>query len=511
MRPVDAPLANKAVNLRKRAAKGVFWTAASNWGNELTRLLLFMVLARLLTPEQFGLVALALVFIMLTQVVAEQGMADALVQRRRLDPEHLDSAFWMSVAVGLVLAALLAGLAVPIALLLGQADLAPVLAALAVAMPIGSLSLVQRAVLMRRMAFRSLALRTLISIAVGAACALAAALLGFGVWSLVVQHTVTPLVGMLVLWRVSDWRPRLRFSYAHFRDLFAFGVNVVGSRLLLTFSRRSDELFIGGFLGAASLGIYTVAYRMVRLLIQLTSSLVDQVAFPLYSRLQDEPTRRARAYYKTTSFAALLAFPAFTATLVMAPEFLTVLFGPQWEASVPIVQILSVLGVIQLLSQLNATLLRAAGKPAWQLAIIALTTMLKVAAFFIAVNYGLVAVAIAAACVGLLTAPAWYWAVHRLVPITAGGYLQTVKGPLLASAVAAAVMLALREALGESHVALTLIAALCAGGVAYVATVRLFARSLVDEALELARSALPRFPSPRRTKPVSAESAGSYR
>lgn len=497
----------EGVNLRKRAAKGVFWTAVSNWGNELTRLVVFIILARLLTPEAFGLIALALVFIMFTEVVADQGMADALVQRRQLDPEHLDSAFWMSLGVGVLLAALLVGLSVPIAGLVGEPELTPVLAALAASIPIFSLSLVQRAILTRRMAFKALALRTLISIAVGASCGVVAALLGFGVWSLVIQHTVSPLVGMIVLWRVSDWRPGLRFSYTHFRELFAFGIHVVGSRILTVFGRRSDELFIGGFLGAVSLGFYTVGYRMLKLLIHLTSSLMDRVAFPLYSRLQDEPQRLARAYLKTTSFAALLAFPAFTAVAVMAPEALTVLFGPQWDRAIPLVQILSILGVTQLLSHLNSTMIKSVGKPDWQLRIGMLVIVLKVVAFFVAVSFGLVAVAVAAAAVGVITLPVWYWALHRLVPITVGAYLGHIMGPVLASGAAAAAMLALRSGLADVPVAVRLVSCLAAGGVVYVTAIRLFARALADEAIDLARSALPSLPSLRRAQPAKAEPA----
>ena len=137
--------------LRRRAAKGVFWTAASNWGNELTRLLVFVILARVLDPKDFGLVAFALVFIGMTQVVADQGMADALVQRKDLDPAHFDSAFWMNVAFGIFLAAILAGLAIPISRAVGEPRLAPVVAVLALSIPISSLNLVQRALMTREL------------------------------------------------------------------------------------------------------------------------------------------------------------------------------------------------------------------------------------------------------------------------------------------------------------------------------------------------------------------------
>lgn len=478
-------LEDEGANLRARAAKGVFWTATSNWGNELIRLVIFALLARLLAPEDFGLVALALVFIGFTQVIADQGLADALVQRKHLDPMHLDSAFWMCIGFGVVLAGILSALAVPLALLFRQEALAPVLIALSLGIPIGSASLVQRAILTRQMAFRSLALRTLISIAVGAFFGIGAALLGFGVWSLVAQHIASPIAGLIVLWSVSGWRPCFAFSVAHFRDLAGFGIHIVNFRLLNYFTRRADELLIGAFLGAASLGFYTVGYRMIRMLFQLTSSLIDKVAFPLYSRLQDQPERFTRVYYKTTAFAALVALPAFVTSLVLAPEIVNVLFGPQWDKAVPVMQALTLLGVVQFLTYLNSNVVKALGKPAWQVVIVAVTAILKVIAFLLAVSHGIVGIAIAAVCVGYLVAPAWYWAVNRLAPITVGDYVAHIRGPVLASVLSGGAMFGMRQALGEGSPIVTIAGALGVGMAVFVAAILLFARPLANEAREL--------------------------
>ena len=477
--------------LRGRAAKGVFWTAASNWGNELTRLLVFVLLARVLDPKDFGLVALALIFIGMTQVVADQGMADALVQRKELDSAHYDSAFWMNVAFGLALAMIMAALAIPISHTVGEPRLAPVLAVLALSIPISSLNLVQRAVMTRELGFRSLALRTLVSVGVGAVVGVSLALIGFGVWSLVAQQLAISIAGVLVLWRVSNWRPRMVFSYGHFKDLFGFGSNVVGFRLLNYFNRTSDQLFIGSFLGAASLGFYTVGYRMLRLLFQVTSSLIDRVAFPLYSRLQGNAPRLVRAHYKSTAFAALIAFPAFTGTVALAPDFVPVVFGTKWMDSVPIMQILAFLGVVQFLTYLNGTMLKALGKPSWQMIIVVVTTVLKIAAFLIAVNFGIIAVAIATLCVGCVVAPAYYWTLHRLLPIRLGAYLGHLKGPLIASVLAGAAMFAIRGLLGDSHPLVTLLVGAAGGALVYIASIRIFSRALAAEALDLARRGMP--------------------
>ena len=485
------PKPRDGVSLRAHAAKGVFWIAASNWGDQFARLLVFAILSRLLDPEAFGLVALATVFIGFTEVIAEQGFVEALIQRKHLRPAHLDTAFWTSIGFGVLLAAALAALAVPIAMLLGDESLAPVLAVMSLVIPISGCSLVQRAILTREMAFRSLALRSLIAIGVGSVCGVSAALLGFGVWSLVVQIFAVQFTAAVVLWTVANWRPRLKFSYSHFRELFRFGKHVVGFRLLNYSNRNADNFIIGAALGPVSLGYYVVGYRILRLVIQITSNLIDKVAFPLYARLQDERDRFRRAYYKSASFAALVAFPAFIGILVLAPEIVLVLFGHKWSESVPVMQVLSVLGIIRSLSYLNSSTLTSLGKPSWRVVIVGITTILSVSAFLLVVRYGIVAVAIAAVCVELVVTPMSYWAVNRIVTIDFKAYFTHIKGPVLASVVLAAVMSVLRYMFRDADALLTLVAVSGVGMLSYITAIRIFAPRLAVEARALAGDALP--------------------
>ena len=479
------------VNLRTRAAKGVFWTATGAWGRQLAVFIVFAVLARLLEPADFGLVALAAVFVGFTNVIAEEGMVDALVQRKELERAHLDAAFWTGLAFALAMTVILAALAVPIASLLGEPDLAPVLVVLALAIPIGSASLVPRALLTRELAFRSLTMRSLAAITVGSIFGVTAALLGYGVWSLVVQNIVGVTTGTLVLWRVTDFRPRLTFSYAHCRQLLSFGSNVVGFRLLIYFTRRADELLIGAFLGPAALGFYTIGSRMVRMLIQVTSSLIDRVSFPLYSRLQDKPGRLRVAFYKSTSFATLIASPVFLAAAVLAPQVTEVFFGPKWADSIPVMQILSFFGLIQVLTYLNGTTIKALGKPGWLVIIVGITAALKVSAFLVAVQYGLIAVAVAAAAVGWIVAPLYYWGVRRLVGIGFSEYWRSLRVPVVGSILSAATMLALRLLLDDAQAFVVLAVAGAAGAAVYYATVRLLAPPLADEVRDLIGRGLP--------------------
>jgi O-antigen/teichoic acid export membrane protein len=487
--------------LGKRAVNGVFWTATSNWGDQISRLVVFMILARLLDPKSFGLVALALVFVGLVDVLADQGLVAALIQRKHLARIHLDTGFWMLVMVGLALMLALMVLAVPLAAALHEDALAPVLVVLAVVIPIGSLSSVQRALLSRDLAFRSLALRTLVAIAVGSAVGISAALLGFGVWSLVAQRVSEELVATVVLWRVVPWRPAFEFSVHEARELFDFGKHVVGFRLMNYANSNVDNFLVGAVLGPVALGFYALGYRILRLVIQLTSNLIDGVAFPVYAKLQDDPDRFRRAYYKSGAYAALLAFPGFTAILVLAPELVPVLFGPQWSKSIPVMQVLALVGIVRSVNYLNSSTLTGLGKPKWRVAIVGVTTLLTVTALLISVWFGIVAVAIATLIVAILVAPMPYRAVHRLVPYSFLRYLRGIALPFAASLALGITMLGVRRLMADRSDLATLVVAGASGFLVYAATLRIAARSLTDEAVALIGAAVPRRGS-RRQKPV---------
>ena len=480
-----------AGELRERAARGVFWTALGNWGTQLSAFLVFALLSHLLEPRGFGLVALASVFVGLIQVIASQGMLDAIVQREEVDPEHLDSAFWLSVGFSATLAAALAGGAYPLAHGLDEPQLAPVLAVLGLGLPIASAGLVQRAILLRRLAFRDLTLRMLAASLVGGVCGVGAALAGLGVWSLVVQNLTNITAGTLIVWRVTNWRPRFRFSRRHFRDLFAFGANVVGFRVINYFNRRADDLLIGAFLGPVALGLYSVAYRVLILVLEVTSSLIDAVAFPVFSRIQREQDRLRNAYYSASSFAALMIFPAFIGLMVTAPQIVEVIFGSKWKGSVPVMRVLALFGIVQALSYFTTTMLVSLGKPQWRIGIVALTAVLNVTGFLITVRHGIVAVAVSLTVVGYLTAPISFWALNRLVAVSWRAYLARVRGPAIAAGAMAAILIGLQRPLSSAPPSVALVLLVGAGLLTYVALVYLLDRSLATQAYAMVRKLVP--------------------
>jgi PST family polysaccharide transporter len=478
------------MSLRQKAAKGVAWTAIQNGGSQVVSSLVFFLLARLLGPEVFGLVAMAGIFLTFLQVFSEQGFAEAIIQRNKLEPEHLNTAFWTNLVVGLILTVFCIVAANLIAYLFHQPQLTPIIGWLSLSLLLGSFKATQEAILRRNFNFKALAIRTLLATLAGGTVGIAMALLGFGVWSLVAQQLVNQLVGVLVLWGASDWRPSLNISARHFKELFAYGINLVGMNFLNFLNQRADDLLIGYFLGPVALGYYAVPYRIMMLLTQLLPGSATQVALPMFSRLQENPERLRQAFYSAGQLTTLISFPIFFGLAVLAPECVPVLLGNKWIPSIPVLQVLSLFGATCAIVYFYGSIIMAMGKPSWAMQISLLNAVLSVVTFMIAVKWGIVAVALTVlirqCCVEFTVA---YWATHNLIHIEFATYLRKFTAPAAGSLVMITVLLGAKHFLSSSiNLYAELVIYVILGTLAYIATVFLVEPNLFTQSINLFKS-----------------------
>jgi len=481
------------MNLREKAVKGLAWSAVQKWGRAAVSTATFIALARLLPPEAFGLVALATVLTDFVEVFLDQGFSAAIVQRADLEREHLDTAFWISVLTSVLLTAGLIAASGFVASLYKEPGLAPVMRWLSLSFILLSLSGTQASILRRKLAFKSLAARSLAATTLGGVVGVGMAFAGFGVWSLVGQNLVRSLSGVIVLWRASDWRPGFNLSKKHYKDLFGFGIAVAGNNALKAVVRRSDDFLIGYFLGPTLLGYYTVGYRLLLVMIRVVTGIINSVAFATFSRLQQNRERMRRAFYKVTQYTSLLAFPVFLGMAALAPEMVLALFGDKWAPSIPVMQVLAFIGILQSVLFFNGSVMRACGKPSWELGVMFLTAVCSVIGFLLVVQQGIVAVAAAFVMVGYLLAPISYIAVRKLIQIDLRTYLWQFAPSLSASLIMVAVLLGLKYLFKDQS--LNLYLELCmyvlAGVLTYALVIGLTARSLFGQVLELVRLGLP--------------------
>jgi PST family polysaccharide transporter len=482
------------MSLREKAAKGIVWSVIQKWGRAAITILTFVALSRLLTPEAFGLVALAFVFMDFVEIFLDQGFSAAIVQRADLEPEHLDTAFWISILTGLLLTAGCIATSGLVASFFDEPRLAPVLNWLSISFILNALSTTQVAILQRKLAFKSLAGRSLAATSVGGVVGVGLAFAGFGVWSLVVQNLARGVAAAIVLWRASDWRPGFKVSTKHYKELFSFGISVVGNNVLNVLVRRSDDFLVGYFLGPTLLGYYTIGYRLLLVVIRLVTEITNTVVFPTFSRIQHQPERMRRAFYNVTQYTSLLAFPIFIGIAVLAPELVPAFFGEKWGPSIPVMQVLALIGILQSVLFFNGSVIRASGKPSWELGIMLLNTVCNVIGFLLVVRWGIVAVAASFVIVSYLVAPISYIAVRRLIQVDFRTYLWQFGPPLSASLIMVAVIVGLKYLFRDQalNLYLELSIYLLAGALTYTLVLGLTARALCLQVLELVSIVLPR-------------------
>ncbi|HEX3220470.1 MAG TPA: lipopolysaccharide biosynthesis protein [Candidatus Limnocylindria bacterium] len=503
--------------LRRKVAHGLTWTFIHTWGGQGLSLLVFLVLARLLTPSQFGLVALAAVFVALAQLVIDQGFGDAIIQRPTVTRGHIDTAFWVAVATGTLLAIIGVLAAGPLSVLLDEPRLTPILQVLSLLFIVSSLGSTQQALLRRELAFRSLATRGLLALAGGGAVGIVMAFLNFGAWALVGQQIAAALIGVVTLWTISPWRPGLEVSRQNFVELFNFGIKVVGSDVLTFLSRNTDNLLIGVFLGSRLLGIYAVAYRILDTSQKVLVSVSRRLAFPALSKLQGDPERMKRAYLKLTRIAGSAILPGYVGLALVAPEMTVFLFGFKWQDAGPVASILFLIGPVLSMQAFSTSLLTAAGYPDVVFRFRLITTVTNVVGFIIAVQFGkdILWVAVAYSVRGYLLLPLNLSWQNRYGGINTREYLAQLKGTILATLAMTAAVLGIKFGLG-SRVgnSMLLLLEVVTAAIVFVAVMWIANRTLLYEMLRVGRQSIPGinrlgrlFTSRRRAAAASREPA----
>jgi O-antigen/teichoic acid export membrane protein len=480
-------------DLRRGAMRGVFWTIVRAAGGQGTSFVVFTVLARLLAPADFGLIALASIYMALIQMIIEQGLGVAVVQRHELSQEHLDAAFWVNVGLGTLFAIITVVAAPLISALLGDERLTSVIRVLSLVFIIVGFRQIQVNVLKRRMQFRLIAIRTLIANVVGGIVGVGMALSGKGVWSLVGQQLAASGTGTAILWSVSGWRPKFRMPLGHLRQLWSVSLHAAANTLLSYARRRSSDFLIGSILGPAALGHMVIAQRLNHTVFRVITRTVSQVAFPTFSRVQHQPKRLLRVFLLVTRVVSVVSFPTFVALGALSSTIVPIFFGAKWNDSVPMMQIFAIGALYNSVGTFNGTVIGALGRTDLSFRLTLYGTALSMVFTYFTAPYGLVAVALGGISVSLIMAP--YTA--RVTQSLVGHDFKTYFRQLVPSGASAAIMFfailgvgALLRSRTSPYV--TLAAQIIVGGAVYVSALYVISKPSIDEFIELVRGALKR-------------------
>jgi O-antigen/teichoic acid export membrane protein len=368
------------MSLAKKAVHGMAWVALSTIIVRTLRFGTQIVLARLLDPSDFGLLAIGLLAINSMGLFRELGFGAALIYKKE-DSNYTaaNTAFLLLPVVASALFALAYMSAPYIASFFNNATVEPIIRILSLTFVISSFGTVPSMLLEKELEFKKKVLPETVPIAGYACVAIGLALLGYGVWSMVYGQIVSAVLMAVLIWMVSNWRPTFSFDRAVARELFAYGKHILGASVVAFIITNIDNAIIGKMLGMSALGFYAIAYTISNLPATQITHLVSRVAFPTYSKLQDDRDALKHAYLKTLKYVSMLSIPAAFGIFMIAPDFVSVVLGEKWMPAVVPIQILSIFGLSSSIVANNGSLRNSLGRPD----IAVKLTLLRIAIFII--------------------------------------------------------------------------------------------------------------------------------
>jgi Membrane protein involved in the export of O-antigen and teichoic acid len=401
---------------------------------QLFNLLITAILARLLLPEDFGLVGMSLIIIGLVSLINESGLATAIVQRKELEELHLFTAFWTNIATGILLYIGTFFLSPFIADFFKTEAVELVIKVAAISFMISSITIVHRSLLSRNLEFKTIAKTEIAGSLISGFIALYLALSGFGFWSLVAKNLINDLVVVSLTLLIYPWKPAIKFSRDKFNDLFGFGFNVIGGNMLNYFRQNLDYIIIGRVMGAELLGYYTLAYTLAVFPAVKVIPVITRVIFPAFSLLQDDNVRFRKGYMKLVSALSFFIMPALVGLAIVAPELIILVYGEKWAPTIIPLQILCIVGLIEATSQTTKSVFYAKGIPGTELKLNVAKIVISTCVILLGSSYGISGVAAALSLISLIYFSITQQIVNTIIQLSWKEYFNGTKEFIFAAA-----------------------------------------------------------------------------
>ena len=436
-------------DLKQKTLRGGVARICAQGATFVIRLVSLMVLARLLGPNDFGLVGMVTAFTGVLELFRDFGLSAAAIQRATVTEEQVSTLFWINVVVGVFLALLTAAMAPAIAAFYHEPRLFAVTAILAMAFLFNAAGIQHSALLQREMRFTALAVINTVGLIVGTIIAIAGAEAGFGYWALVAMTVILPLASTIGCWLTTAWIPGRPHRRAGIRSMLRFGGTLTVNGLIIYIASNLEKVLLGRFWGADAIGIYGRAFNLINMPISNLNSAAGEVGFSALSRLQDDPVRLKSYFLKGYSLVLAMTLPITVACALFADDAILVLLGPKWKEAAPIFRFLAPTILVFATANPLSWLLTSIGKIGRLLKMGLIIAPIMIVSYILGLPYGPKGVAFAYSAVMMLwLIPLIAWAVHGTV-VSFRDILLTVSRPLASSIVAGALAFGVRQACGQ--------------------------------------------------------------
>jgi len=470
--------------------RGAVWALGAQIGVQAIRFASVIVLARLLSPDDYGAAAIAVMIGAFSVTLGDLGYGLALVQASTASQRWASTACWCALGAGLLGSALAALGAYPAALVVDDPEVTALVVAGGLTLALVASASTSNALLQRSMSFGVIQGAGLAASAAAAACAIVAAVLGAGAWALVLQQVVLAAVTAAVLILAARWRPSLEFSRTAFRSLSKFALPLTGGHAFGVLQPLVTALLIGHLIGIKGLGIWTLSMAAVTVPLSLLSYPLAQVIYAAFARMRDNPERVAEVWVNGLTLLAAVVLPSLFGLIAVAPDLIPLAFGSQWISAVPVVQILAVYIMSRTLQTWNSPVMDAAGKPYIAMRLNALVLVMLPPGIWVGSQFGIEGVAIAFSLTALLCGEIPSFVITtRELSLSRLRVLGGLRGIVISSVAACLAIVFARQGLEaagieiEPRVALLVIV----GALVYICGLALFARTVAGELLQRVR------------------------
>lgn len=375
-------------NNSKSLKNAIAWSSVGQVGTQILSFAFGIVLARLLLPSEYGLLAMVVVFTGFAAIFKDLGFGAAIVQRKSINDIDLSTSFWLNAAIGCFLFVLFYLCAPLIAIFYDNILLTSLVRVVSINFIITSFAATHQSLLIKKVDFKTRTKVIIYAVIISSILGIVLAYKGFGVWALVyslLSKSSIELIGYFVL---VKWRPNFVFSKTSFYNLFSFGSKVTLNSFLGYLNRNSDNLVIGKFLGESSLGIYSRVYGIMMLPLRNISNSFKTALFPIFAKIQDDIEEIKRLYFKSTKMVAFIVFPLMFGLSAVAEHFTLFLYGKNWIDMVPILEVLCVFSGFQSIMTFNGTIFYSLNKPEYETKIFVITTPIILLSFGLGIYFG---------------------------------------------------------------------------------------------------------------------------
>ncbi len=423
-------------SLKKKTLFGIGWNIIGQIGYQVLNISITIILARILAPEIFGLVAMVTIFTGYANILINFGFSIAIIQKKELSQLALNSMFWTTVGIGIIVFLITCLLSPFIAKLYDDERLILITIAIASSFIFSALNVVQDALFVRDLDFKSLTIRKMGALFISGLVAIPLAVWGFSYWSLVAQKVSVVVATTFFLWSLSKWRPKFEFSFSALKSVFNLSGSIFVNSTFSYFANNFDNYYIGKYFSPFDLGIYSKSFSLISLPTTNISQVLTSVLLPAFSKIQDEKSKVGGYYLNITKFILFITIPLMIVVFLASEPIILLLFGEKWVAAAPFFRIFSFSGILASYNTLTGTVVISQGRDD----LINLGTILKrpsvVVGILIGSTFGVMGIAVGKLCADCFNTGVTLHQINKAVALKKRQQLINMLPPIMFSAIA---------------------------------------------------------------------------